>query len=111
MTTKMIEVGLLLALTIVLACETPRPEPMAPEVVPLMTYIIPKNPSTKEWVLQRGCRLYLSPYSYDYEAWLHRGEHVITQEAEENWYMYKVFAIDDYESGFMNKNCFFGGRP
>lgn len=65
------------------------------------------NPTTYVRVVQKGCPMHTQPsYSSESLFWIRPGEKLVTQKTGENDYMYKVYFTDDYESGYMDQNCF-----
>ena len=91
---------------LITSCITPPPPIVEDPTVPLRVRIVPRNPTTRERTLTRNCRWYLEPYTYERGGWFEQGQSLITQESEENSYMYRIYEIDDYGTGFMYKSCF-----
>lgn len=103
----MIRIAALLLLSSILAsCIEAPPKPPAKEPIPWMTYIDPKNPSTRVRRLKRSCMLYMDQDNSNQIGWVRMGEDLITQRAEETEYMLRVFSMWDYETGYVNKDCF-----
>lgn len=81
-------------------------QPTTPLTVPLAQRIIPQDPSTRERVLMRSCRAYKDVSATEVLRWYRKGESLITQDSGEHEGFYRVFEINDYATGFINKLCF-----